>query len=60
MALVKLICSNRNEVAINTDEISSLYEDRGFSYCEYVVKLKNGDAFSLDYASYQRLMKTAE
>lgn len=60
MALVKLICSNRREVAINTDEISSLYEDRGFSYCDYVVKMKNGDAFSLDYASYQRLMKTAE
>lgn len=60
MALIKLICSNRREVAINTDEISSLYGDRGFSYCDYVVKLKNGDAFSLDYASYQRLMKTAE
>lgn len=60
MALVKLTCSNRSEVAINTDDISSLYEDRGFSYCDYIVKLKNGDAYSLDYESYNKLLDTAQ
>lgn len=60
MALVKLTCSNRSEVAINTDDISSLYVDRGYSYVDYVVKMKTGDAYSLDYESYNKLLNTAQ
>lgn len=60
MALVKLKCSNRDEVVINTDDISNIYVDRGFSYVDYVVKMKTGDAFSLDYESYNKLLNAAQ
>lgn len=60
MAFVKLTCGNRSEIAINMDDISSIFENRGFSYCDYIVKLKNGDAYSLDYESYNKLLDMAQ
>lgn len=58
MAFIKLERSSRyNEnIIVNTDEVSTFYEDRYSSYTDYIVVMKNGEKHNITYESYKKLL----
>ena len=57
MAFLKLKMAGRwnDSVTVNTEDISSFYEDRGASYTDYYVVMRNGNRFRINYESYKIL-----
>lgn len=62
MALITLNKPGRygGSFVINTDDISSMYMDRGFSYCDYILSMKNGDKHVIDHESYNKIRNLVE
>lgn len=60
MALVKIEGKNRTEIVVNTEDISSVYIDSGYSYTDYVLVMRAGTAFGISQESYYKLKKLAE
>lgn len=60
MALVKIEGKNRTEIVVNTEDISSVYIDSGYSYTDYVLVMRAGTTFGISQESYYKLKKLAE
>ena len=58
MAFLKLERSGRynEDLIVNTDEVSTFYEDRYTTYISYIVVMKNGEKLSITYDSYKKLL----
>ena len=55
MALLRLKGRRGDDIIVNSDEISSIHEEGGFSYRDYVLILKNGTRYLLNYDSYSKI-----
>lgn len=62
MALLKLKLGGwrGGEVVINTDDISSMHIDAGYSYTDYLVIMKEGTTYAVDPDSYNKIKAFAE
>lgn len=62
MALLKLELGGwrGGEVVINSDDISSMRIQCGYSYTDYLVTMKEGTTYSVSAKSYEKIKALAE
>lgn len=58
MAFLRLTRAGRynEDLTVNTEEISEFYEDRHLTYSDYILVMKNGIKYCINYDSYRKLL----